>query len=115
MSHYKNGREAKVGDSVVGTTFNTSGAIIVGTLLSIIPGPDACSALVGFTYLEKVGEDGKFPINYDTLVKIQGTSNHGNSGEQAVTRYKQDYTDCKSLLHADDAWELAGNYMGLSK
>lgn len=102
--HYKNGREAKVGDPVIGVTYNIKG-VIAGTLLSITPGPDACSAMVGITYIRQTEGNGKFPFyNPDTLVRVQGTSNHGGSGDLAITCFKQDYTHCSNLLHAEDAW-----------
>lgn len=105
MSHYENGRLAKVGDKVVGTTYNTNGEIIAGTLVSITPGPDACSAMVGFSYVRMADESGKFAPYHvpDTLVKLQGTANHGSAGEMSAVYYKQDYTECKNLLHAEDA------------
>ncbi|HAR46245.1 MAG TPA: hypothetical protein DCS05_08795 [Nitrospiraceae bacterium] len=101
--HYKNGREAKVGDKVVGTVFNTKG-IIAGTLVSLTPGTDACSAMVGFIDLET---DFTYPSTLQgiyTPVRIQGTEQHGSAGPLAVSGYKQDYTECKNLLHAEDAF-----------
>ena len=101
--HYKNGREAKVGDPVVGVTFNIKG-ILAGTLVSLTPGPDTCSAIVGTTYLELIKGD-KFSCNPDVLVKMQGTENHGSGGTWSTVRYRQDYTECKNLLHAEDVWK----------
>jgi hypothetical protein len=57
--HYSNGRLAKVGDKVVGKVYNLEERIS-GTLLSITPGPDNCSALVGYLNLTFQAEDGKF-------------------------------------------------------
>lgn len=96
--HYKNGREAKVGDSVVGRCYNTEG-LVSGTLLSITPGNDACSALVGFLSLHLA--DGPQPYNVQ-LVKYQGTQQHGGAGPKALTYFHQDYTHCANLLHVDD-------------
>ena len=107
--HYKNGREAVVGDMVVGTTFNTNGRIVAGTLVTLTPGADSCSAMVGYLELIKQGADGKFPpsYTYNPLVRIQGTESHGTAGVMAITYYKQDYTECKNLLHAEDAWKCS--------
>jgi hypothetical protein len=95
--HYRNGREAKVGDRVVGRCFNTKG-LVAGTLVSLTPGPDACSAKVGFVVLH---------TNLEGLVLLravafQGTEQHGSAGPRAVAVYEEDYTECKNLLHADD-------------
>jgi hypothetical protein len=112
IMHYRNGREAKVGDTVVGLTYNRKGQV-AGTLLSLTPGPDNCSAKVG--YLET------FPVSAiqrhstsapgfigpdDKVVKvviIQGAEQHGAYGFDAVTVYREDYTDAGNLWHADDA------------
>jgi hypothetical protein len=95
--HYKNGRAAKVGDLVVGRLYNTKG-LVSGTLVSVTPGSDACSALVGFVTMS----DPEKPDHYGHLVKFQGTQQHGNDGPKALTYYKQDYTHCANLLHVDD-------------
>ncbi len=100
--HYKNGREAKVGDPVVGITYNIKGSI-AGTLLSVTPGQDTCSALVGTIRVVHANTDGKFPRSAGVLVRIQGTINHGNAGEQVAVYYVEDYTHCANLLHAEDA------------
>jgi hypothetical protein len=104
--HYKNGREAKVGDLVIGITYNTKG-IVSGTLLSITPGSDQCSALVGFLQTTRLDEEGKKLYSRAAqVVKVQGTQQHGSMGDLAVTEYKQDYTHCANLLHADDAFNI---------
>src|SRR5574337_620794 len=103
--HYKNGREAHVGDSVVGNVFNNKG-IKAGTLVSLTPGPDSCSAMVGFLEVKQVEGLTPSSLAYDTLVKVQGTIQHGSAGAVAVTYYKQDYTECKNLLHAEDAFKM---------
>jgi hypothetical protein len=47
VMHYKNGREAKVGDPVIGTAYNTKG-VIVGRMVSITPGSASCNCTVAF-------------------------------------------------------------------
>jgi len=45
--HYKDGTEAKVGDLVKGTTYNTpKGSIQIGVMLGITPGSSACNCRV---------------------------------------------------------------------
>lgn len=43
--HYKNGREAQVGDAVIGATYNLNG-IQVGRVLAITPDLDTCNCTV---------------------------------------------------------------------
>ena len=96
--HYANGREAKVGDHVVGRCYNTE-KLVAGVLMSVTPGPDACSALVG--YLDV------FPAEahkgeYTALCEVHGDQQHGSAGEKKVTRFRTDYTHCANLMHVDD-------------
>lgn len=45
--HYKDGTEAKVGDLVKGTTYNTpKGSVHVGVMMGITPGSSACNCRV---------------------------------------------------------------------
>lgn len=97
--HYRNGREAKVGDRVIGRTYNQKD-LVSGTLVSLTPGPDTCSAKVGFLELQPL--DG-VTVPMVTPVAVQGTENHGASGPVAATVYREDYTEASNLIHADDA------------
>jgi hypothetical protein len=108
--HYRNGREAKVGDPVVGTTYNRKGQV-AGTLVSLTPGTDTCSAKVGF--LETIPLSDVQRVSYgapgfvsgaDKVVAIQGTEQHGAYGPSAITVYREDYTHAGNLWHADDAY-----------
>ena len=42
--HYKNGKEAHEGDSVLGETFKGSGDILAGKLYNLQPGSETCNA-----------------------------------------------------------------------
>jgi hypothetical protein len=109
--HYKNGREAHVGDKVVGTVFNTKG-IISGTLVSLTPGPDSCSAMVGFLVTKPVEElaSPRSGMAMEHVVREQGSEQHGSSGVRIAICYLQDYTEVKYLLHAEDAMETFDNF-----
>jgi hypothetical protein len=98
--HYKNGREAKVGDHVVGYCYNTKGAV-AGTLVSLTPGPDNCSAMVAFISLKA----GSTPLDWgvNKPVHVMGTAEHGAKEPLAAQVHVMDYTHCANLLHADDA------------
>lgn len=96
--HYANGREAKVGDLVVGKTYNTGERKIAGVLLAITPGPDSCSAEVGFLHV--IAPD--LVAMPERVVAIQGDSHHGAAGRHFATVYRHDSTHCANLLHVDD-------------
>jgi hypothetical protein len=97
--HYRNGREAKVGDPVVGRTYNRKG-LQAGTLVSVTPGPDTCSAMVAVI----VVKPGATPLAWGTNkpVHVMGVSHHGSQEPLAAQVHDMDYTECKNLLHADD-------------
>jgi hypothetical protein len=99
--HYKNGREAKVGDLVVGKTYNTSGKTISGTLISLTPGPDSCSCEVGYLVVQAV------ELREANPVRVAGGQQHGNGGDRVSVGFRSDYSECKNLLHAEDAAETA--------
>ena len=100
--HYKNGREAIVGDRVIGRTYNQKD-VVVGTLLSITPGAASCNCMVGYIKVREL------PITPGGLqvVKVMGTENHGFSGKWSALVYEEDYTQCDHLLNAEDAAELS--------
>lgn len=55
--HYKDGTEAKVGDLVKGTTYNTTkGSVQVGVMLGITPGSAACNCRVGILQVRSAGD-----------------------------------------------------------
>ncbi len=111
--HYMNGREAKVGDTVIGRTYNRD-AIVSGTLVSLTSGVDSCSAKVGFLRLVKPVPE-SYQVHAGGVVAIQGTEEHGARGEKAATVYEEDYTECKNLLHSEDALGLSEMMMARQK
>lgn len=48
MPHYKDGTPAEIGDHVKGVPYNNGGKEIVGTLVQITEGTDACNCIVAF-------------------------------------------------------------------
>ena len=52
MPHYQDGTQAKIGDLVVGKTYNLHGRTIVGTVLEVIPGSDSCNLRVAFAEVD---------------------------------------------------------------
>ena len=117
--HYANGREAKVGDLVVGVAYNTPERVVpygekpappkrlVGTLVKATPGSDYCNAEI--EWVESVVIDphsGAPDIRRPPMAQ----------GEPRLYRGRahflcRDYTHCGILLHIEDviAIELGGN------
>lgn len=53
--HYKDGTEAKVGDLVKGTVYNTKG-VIVGVMIGITAGSSACNCRVALVQQRGIGQ-----------------------------------------------------------
>ena len=104
--HYANGREARVGDHVVGRCYNTE-KLVAGVLMSVTPGADACSALVG--YLDVFPAEAQPGGLYTALCEVHGDQQHGAAGEKKVTRFRTDYTHCANLMHVDDVVMIGDN------
>lgn len=109
MPHYKDGTEAQVGDIVKGVPYNTGGAVVVGEVVQITPGSDACNLIVAFI---KVTIS---PVNLDELTKAIGYNRplhyqtrpkgglvgQGEGTEQAIFQALTDYgqIDHFELVH----------------
>jgi hypothetical protein len=110
--HYANGREAHVGDPVVGKVYNTRG-IVAGTLVSLTPGPDVCSAQVEWTAVARKDEPtprmattfGGSPVVQPYATR--GSEQHGAAGAPVELWICRDYTHAGYLLHAEDAHSAA--------
>jgi hypothetical protein len=114
--HYANGRKAIVGDHVVGTVYNTKG-IIAGTLVSLTPGIDSCSAQVEFhvvvpKHLADLGEKPQMVADAHPSMRVErGSEQHGGAGAKVAIFRCRDYTHAGNLMHVDDA----GNGTGIVK
>jgi len=56
--HYKNGREAKVGDWVVGPTHNSNNSIRIGYVIELMPKQGPCNVKMLYWESERIHEDG---------------------------------------------------------
>lgn len=112
--YYANGREAAVGDFVVGKTYNQP-SVVAGTLVSLTPGPDACSAQVEWQRCLPLepGETAESAMMRARTVlmlvapgdlTVRRTQQHGEAGPPALTVRCRDYTHAGNLLHASDAY-----------
>jgi hypothetical protein len=93
--HYKNGREAKVGDTVIGTTYNRKG-IQVGSLVGITPGATSCNARVAIIDIKDLS------MVYSGAVVV--FHKEGNGTKDLLITPVIDYTACDQLLHAEDVF-----------
>jgi hypothetical protein len=98
--HYKNDREAHVGDPVVGKGYNYGN--VAGILLSITPGSATCNCIVGC--LKTVPMEKHFGL----LVALKRDTNGGQEGNINAVVYQEEYSQCDNLYHADDVMELLG-------
>lgn len=101
--HYANGREAQVGDQVVGRVYNTPG-VVAGTLVSVTPGQDSCNAMVEFIAAAPPGKTQPRMLVATEPARIQKTQQHGSAGPEVAVYLCRDYTHCGNLLHAEDAF-----------
>ena len=76
--------------------------------MSVTPGADVCSAKVGWLSVV-VHNSGKPDQARHDLgpVITQGCASHGSAGANMDTFYCEDYTECKNLLHVEDAAEYS--------
>lgn len=112
--HYKDGTEAKVGDLVKGTVYNTKG-VIVGVMLGITPGSNACNCRVALVRQRPLG-DNVLPYGSPTsphvgavftgegyeLVHREGS---GPDMTGSLVGVKVDYSQCDhlELVHRPEA------------
>jgi hypothetical protein len=100
--HYKNGREAKVGDPVIGTGYNIKG-VIAGIVAGLTPGSDTCNIRV-------------LTLQQSEAVSLAGLSAHVHSEyigtdegkpeyETSLYRTVTEHGAVSSFLHAEDALE----------
>ena len=93
--HYKNGREAKVGDPVIGTTYNRKGTQI-GIIVGITPGTDTCNCRVAV--IDALPLPGHH-YGRAGVVHVEVTS--GVPGNVLISP-SVDFSACGDLLHAED-------------
>jgi hypothetical protein len=123
LMHYANGREAKVGDLVVGYGYNTPERIVpygstepasppkrvVGVLVKAVPGSERCNAEI--EWVESIELDPAKTFHARPGM-AQGeprmyTEALGDGKVRQRAHYVcRDYTHCGGLLHVDDVFAL---------
>lgn len=102
MPHYKDGSEAKVGDQVVGTLYNSGSEPKAGVIISITPGAESCNAMVQFTEALPIAAEGA-PVLPDAPRMATGQTRlvkgeqHGGGGASFVLFSCADYCATNEL------------------
>lgn len=90
MPHYKNGREAQVGDIAIGTTYNRIG-VQVGVVVGITKNSDTCNCRLAMEF-------NTAPISFDLCLLVpKFIQSYTDSSKPGF-----DYTSVKDLLHIED-------------
>lgn len=90
MPHYKNGREAKVGDIAFGTTYNRPGQQ-VGVIVGITPNADSCNCRLAMEF-------NATPIGFDLCLLVPKIiQTYTDTSKPGF-----DYTAVGDLLHIED-------------
>lgn len=97
MPHYKDGKQAYVGDHVVGKPYNTDHDI-AGTVVSITPDADSCNLQVEF--IESVPSEMPGAPNMhdrDVPSRSKHTADHGTNGPMHQRFLCRDYGEVKAF------------------
>lgn len=94
--HYKNGRESRIGDWVVGPSHNSEGQLVTGVVVEIFTDRGDCSAKICRWRDAYFTEDGN-----TVFVPVSDT------------RSLVDYADCAKLFHLEDAFLAANIVQGI--
>lgn len=89
MPHYRNGREAKIGDIAVGTTYNRQGRQ-VGVVVGITPNAVSCNCRLATRF-------NSFKATYDYCGLIPYVPESYDGSQVGF-----DYTAVSDLLHIED-------------
>ena len=91
--HYKNGREAKLGDRVVGRdSYNN---LVTGTVVQIMPGATSCNALIRGTQVIPTTPNCFGTGSNQFVTDADGKAHYVIDQNQHLT--------CADLIHAEDA------------
>lgn len=94
--HYKNGREIKVDEIVVGRTHNSEGHLRIGVVMELMPAQGPCNV--------KLMVLGAWSLLASGQVMLQTTA-HLN-GKPLTLKTGIDYADAKELYRVDDCYSM---------
>jgi hypothetical protein len=93
--HYKNGREAKLGDHVVGTGYNYKG-VLIGTVVGLVPGQSSCNIRIAV----QTAQVGMFSSGASGLYFRE---THPSPQEPVLVSLGIEYGQTDAFLNAEDA------------
>ncbi len=102
--HYKNGKESKLGDLVVGPTHNSDHKLRIGRVLELMPKQGPCNLrlmVIGTPTGLMVGQEKDIEATRFHGGKIIRTMTVHNFGLEVA----EDFADCKDLVTVLDAYK----------
>lgn len=94
--HYKNGREIKVDEIVIGPTHNSEGHLRVGVVLELMPAQGPCNV--------KLMVLGAWSLLASGQAMLQTTGHY--DGKPLTLKTGIDYADAKDLFRVDDCYKM---------
>ncbi len=108
--HYKNGREAKVGDLVVGVTHNSERKLRVGKVLELMPKQGPCNVrllAIGTATGLMVGSQNDIEATRFNGGQILRATIRREGEPPHALEIGEDFADCKELFTVSDAFKAA--------
>lgn len=94
--HYKNGREIKVGELVIGATHNSQGKLRIGRITKLMPQQGPCNV-----QLLIIGDKGDHFVGSENLKSVREYD-----GKFHTIQIALDYADAKNLYRMDDCYKM---------
>jgi hypothetical protein len=108
--HYKNGRESKVGDLVVGVTHNSDHKLRIGKVLELMTNKGSCNVrllVIGMATGMMVGDGNDIEARRFHGGEILRARIHKLEEEPHAVEISEDFADCKELVTVSDAFKAA--------
>jgi hypothetical protein len=106
--HYRNGRQAQLGDVVVGTTHNSNGSLRIGRVLEFMPQQGPCNVrllVIGTAMDQAVGLHEDFePLRFVGGQVIRATTHRVGEPPHAL-EIAEDFAECGQLVTVADAYK----------
>jgi len=105
--HYQNKAEAKVGDIVIGCTFNSKNRVRIGEVIKLMPEQGSCNVellIFGFSPRCRKDGDGGWQgqfVGSEFLTTVRSIEDSCRTIEVAV-----DYADASELLRVKDCYRM---------
>lgn len=106
--HYKNGRESKLGDLVIGITHNSDHKLRIGRVLELMPKQGPCNVrllVVGMATGLMVGSQKDIEATRFFGGQILRATRYAEGQPPLALEIAEDYADCKELVTVIDAYK----------